>query len=314
MKRFIYIAIISLGVVLPAFGANYGSYMETPGSPAICFADGDLFMGWARPDYSLKMGYFTLKKTGDNEIIQEETESLSDRTNAPFSIVSDGKKLALVWSDAEKTDIYLAYYKLKKGNKFEYIDTKKTGEKCASGVSACLYGDDLVIGYTDGKLNAVNIITYSLDKKKPKRGIQRKLSECETSRRSVIAIAQDILMVEWETDDGVKNLTTYSVSESSKGLTFEYLKEYPLTIKTSVNVTLTGKDNEFFVGYVDRNDKYMHVKSYNIETDNTLKAGSSTKIPEKPSEFSSFSVAVDDEGKIYAGYKDRDNEINLYQK
>ncbi len=298
--------------VSPVLAVNYGSYLETPGSPAICVSDGDIFIAWARPDYSLKMGYFTLKTSGGKQIVEEEVESLSDRTDSPFAIVSDGKKLALVWSDAQNDEIYLAYYKLKQGNKFEYVDTKKTGEKCIGGLSAYLYGDDLVIGFTDEKDETAKIITYSLAKKRPKRGIQRKLSECPTTVRSAIAIAQDILLVEWEDEDGDMHLTTYTISDSSKGLSIEYLKDYPLNIATNEFVSVTGKGNEFFVGYVDRNDKYMHVKSYTIEPDNTLTSGSSVRISEKPA--SSFSLAVDDKGDIYTVYKDKDGGINLYKK
>lgn len=297
---------------IPAFAVNYGSYLETPGSPAICIADGDLFIAWARLDHSLKMGYFTLKTSGGKEIVQEEVESLSDRTDSPLAVVSDGKKLALVWSDAQKDEIYLAYYKLKKGNKFEYVDMKKTGEKSVDGVSAYLYGDDLVIGFTDSKDDATKIITYSLAKKRPKRGIQRKLTECPTTSRSAMTIAQDIMMVEWEDEDNDMHLTTYTITDSSKGLAFEYLKDYPLNVNTNEFVSVTGKDNEFFVGYVDSNDKYMHVKSYNIEADKTLTSGSSIRITEKPA--SSFSLAVDDNGNIYTAYRDRDNEININKK
>jgi hypothetical protein len=293
-----------------AFAAmTYESSEESPGTPAIAVCDGDVYIAWARRDLTLKFGLFELKESA--ELWLDEAESLSDRTaNAIDLSVADGK-LLLAWADTDG-NVDFAFYKVKSKGEFKFVDRKSVGKKSIGGASVALDGDKGYIGFVDGKDNRVNIAVYNLKKSRPKRESIIELTECETNLPCSIAVSDEALVVAWVDSRGKVALTVYEIKESSKGTKLTYVKGYPTEDRLSGHPAITADGGEVLVGYVDRDDLYIHMRYYAVGSDMSLSEGTELRVSERPS--TSISLAVDEYEKIYIGYKDEDSEIALHKR
>jgi hypothetical protein len=293
-----------------AFAAmTYESSEESPGTPAVAVYDGNVYIAWARRDLTLKFGLFELK--GSGELWLEEAESLSDRTgNALGLSVTDGK-LLLAWADADGS-VNFAFYQMKSERDFKFVDKKGVGKKSTGGASVAVSGDNGYIGFVDGKDNKVNVAVYNLRKSRPKRESIIELTECETNSPCSIAVVDDALIVAWVDSRGKVTLTIYEIKESSKGIKLTYVKEYPTEDRLNGHPAIAADAGEILVAYVDRDDLYVHMRYYTVESDLSLSEGTELRVSERPS--TSISLAVDKDETIYVGYIDEDSEIALHKR
>ncbi len=310
MIRQVLTLVVFCAVAGEAFaGVTYGSSLESPGTPAVTVYDGDVYIAWARLDYTLKFGRFELK-AGD-KLSLGEAESLSDRTGNALGLSVADENLLLAWADSDG-NVRLAYYKLTSKGKFKFVDRKGVGERSSAGVSVAVVGDRGYIGFVGKKKNRVKVAVYDLGKSRPKRKNVIELTDCETNWPCSIAIVDDTLVVAWLNDKNKLVLTTYEIKESSKGTKFSYVKEHPTEERLSAQPALAAGVGEVLAGYVDRDDRYIHMRYYAVESDMSLKAGTKIRVSEKPE--TSIALAVDENDKIYVGFIDDDNEIALHKR
>ncbi|UCE26326.1 MAG: hypothetical protein JSW52_08170 [Candidatus Coatesbacteria bacterium] len=293
-----------------AFAAmTYESNEESPGTPAVAVCDGDVYIAWARPDLTLKFGLFELKGSGD--LWLDESESLSDRTANALGLSISDDKLLMAWADSDG-DVDLVYYKIKSAGDFKFVDKKGVGKKSSGGASVAIGGTRGYIGYVDQKDSRVTVAVYDLGKSRPKRKNIIELPECETNYPCSIGVVDNVLVVAWVNEKGKLSLTTYEIKGSVKDTKLTYVKEYPTEDRLAAQPALAVIGDEVLAAYVDRDDQYIHMRYYTVESDMSLSEGTELRISERPS--TSVALALDAKESIYAVYIDEDGEIALHKR
>lgn len=290
-------------------GMTYESNEESPGTPAVAVYDGDVYIAWARRDLTLKFGLFELKGSGDLRL--EESESLSDRTANALGLSISDDKLLMAWADADG-NVDLAYYKLKSAGDFKFVDKKGIGKKSSGGASVAIAGNRGYIGYVDSNDARVTVAVYDLGKSRPKRKNIIELPECETNYPCSIGVVDDVLVVAWVNEKGKLSLTTYEIKGSTKDTKLTYVKEYPTEDRLAAQPALAAVGSEVLVAYVDRDDLYIHMRYFSVESDMSLSEGTELRVSERPS--TSVALALDENENIYAVYIDEDGEIALHKR
>ncbi len=288
---------------------TYESNEESPGTPAVAVYDGDVYIAWARRDLTLKFGLFELKGSGD--LWLDESESLSDRTANALGLSISDDKLLMAWGDADG-NVDLAYYKLKSAGDFKFVDKKGIGKKSSGGASVAIAGNRGYIGYVDSKDARVTVAVYDLGKKKAKRKNIIELPECETNYPCSIGVVNDVLVVAWVNKKAKLSLTTYEIKGSTKDTKLTYVKEYPTEDRLAAQPALAVAGGEVLVAYVDRDDLYIHMRYFSVESDMSLSEGTELRVSERPS--TSVALALDENENIYAVYIDEDGEIALHKR
>lgn len=307
------VAVLALVSAL-AFAERYDASISVAVAPAIAIQDDDVYVAFARIDRTLKIGRFELAdkaRTGPTADL-EVGAPLSSRTNDPFAMVVGDAGMFLGWTDDATGKAMLARFAVSK-NKIAYINNRTTSFKANGGVSLGLDGNRLYCGYTDSGEGAVKIMSFSVGGNKITQENERKLTECATVVGSAITVYKGTLLVAWINSDKKYVITTYKISESSKGAGYEFLKDTRTDIKAMTDSpfmdrpALSAAEGEITLGYVDKLDKSPRVSFFLLKEDGSLKSSGETRVSMKAG--MPIGVAAASGGKYYIAAADTEKAL-----
>lgn len=313
MGRRKFLAALVLAVAA-AYAAVYDVNEKAALGPALAVSGDDFFVAFARLEHSIKLSRYEIKGAGRQVFPRQETP-LTSRTNDPLGIAVSGGTAFLAWKDHQNGKVQIAVYDVS-GDKISRLTSRMTNIKPQGGVSLAYEGDRLYLGYTDGEEKVVKVATFDVGAGgKLAAASERKLADCETVVGASIAVYRGTLAVAWVNADKKIVLTTYKIEAA--GPTFSFLKENRTEIKAKTEPeidrpSLAAAEGEFYLAYVDRNDKTIHINFYQLRDDGAMKLTGEARVNERP--FGVVSVAAAPAGKFFVAFTDENKNLLLSDK